>query len=99
MEIVYLIHLDKPFVHSQHYIGWSEFLTARFNHHKNGTGCRFLKRVNEAGIDYKIVREWKNQDRDFERRLKNRKNSTKLCPVCNPDSWEKNANVQSQKRV
>jgi predicted GIY-YIG superfamily endonuclease len=56
MASVYLIHLDAPFGHAQHNIGFAERLEARITHHRNGTGAWFLRKVNEAGIGWKVVR-------------------------------------------
>jgi hypothetical protein len=38
--------------------------------------------VMQAGIEFKIVRIWDDVDRDFERKLKKRKNAKYLCPNC-----------------
>ncbi len=79
---VYLIHLETPIAHSRHYLGWTRFLKKRINHHRNGTGARFLAEAVRRGIGFEVVRKWKNTDGNFERKLKNRKNAPKLCPVC-----------------
>jgi hypothetical protein len=34
------------------------------------------------GIGFRVVRTWLDAPRDFERRLKRRKASGRLCPVC-----------------
>ena len=90
MAAVYLIHLEKPFGHAQHYIGWAERLDARISHHKAGSGALFLRKVNEAGIPWTVVRTWSNQTRTFERWLKNLKKAKLICPVCNPTTYQKN---------
>jgi hypothetical protein len=38
--------------------------------------------LKQHGINFTVVRTW-NGDRRLERRLKNRKNSPRLCPCCN----------------
>jgi hypothetical protein len=40
--------------------------------------------AKERGIGFDVVRIWEDGDKNFERKLKNRKNSPKLCPICNP---------------
>ena len=82
---VYLIHFEKPIKHASHYIGFTskDDINERFEHHKKGQGSRLLRAANNLGIDYKIVRVWNNVDRNFERWLKNKKNSPRLCPICN----------------
>jgi predicted GIY-YIG superfamily endonuclease len=83
---VYLLHFDSPISKhhtAQHYIGWTEQpLENRLEVHKQGNGARFTQVANERGIRYQIVRTWKG-NRKLERKLKNRKNSPKLCPICN----------------
>ena len=85
---IYLIHLDRPIYHAQHYIGFTANLPDRVRTHKSGRGAKLLKHANELGIDYKVVRTWKggqwvSDARRLERKLKNLKNAKRLCPVCN----------------
>lgn len=82
--LVYLIHLDAHYKHARHYIGWAKgSAESRLKLHLAGNGSKFLRAVNAAGIGYHIARVWIGEDRNFERRMKNRKNSKHLCPVCN----------------
>ena len=50
--------------------------------HQKGTGARLMEVIANAGIGFQIARLWPHCDRNFERRLKNRKNSKHLCPIC-----------------
>lgn len=79
---VYLIHLETPIAHSRHYIGWSLWFKQRIEHHRRGTGARFLAEAVSRGIGFVVARKWENCDRNFERKLKNRKKARMLCPVC-----------------
>jgi hypothetical protein len=98
---VYLIHLNVPYKHAQHYIGYAESSIAnRILEHvtticeppirplgetswvRYGKGSKFLGVLNYLKIDWILARVWEAQDRTFERRLKNWKNSSLLCPVC-----------------
>lgn len=91
--MVYLIHLDTPFHHVRHYLGFTETpegLQARAKKHASGSGSRLLRAVSKAGIGFQVVRTWPNGDRNFERSLKNMKESPRLCPVCS-----KNANKRA----
>ena len=85
---VYLIHLDKPIKHSQHYIGYAlslDSLPLRIKHHKAGNGARFLQVALERSITFECVRVWDTATRDFERFLKHKyKSARDLCPICNP---------------
>lgn len=82
--MVYLIHFEVPFKHAQHYIGYSkdQNYEARIEHHRKGTGSALMKAILKAGIQWKVVRTWPNEDGNFERKLKNRKNAKCLCPIC-----------------
>lgn len=82
---VYLLHFDSPISEhhtAQHYIGWTEGpIENRLEAHRSNGGARFTQVANERGIGYQVVRTWKG-NRKLERKLKNRKNSPKLCPIC-----------------
>ncbi len=84
--MVYLICFDRPFKHARHYIGYcndgEEALESRIDRHRRGDGSRLLRAVTAAGIGWKVVRTWPDGDRNFERKLKNRKKASELCPVC-----------------
>jgi len=81
--MVYLIHFDRPYKHAQHYIGFTDNLEQREHAHQcTCDGARLLQVVREAGIEFHVVRTWPDGDRTFERKLKNRKKSSELCPVC-----------------
>ena len=80
--IVYLLHLEQPLSPnhtSQHYVGWAKDLATRIQAHANGNGARFMEVANERGIGFQVVRAWRG-GRTFERRVKNWKNSPRLCP-------------------
>jgi hypothetical protein len=83
--LVYLLCFDKKFKHVRHYLGYTSnehTLKSRLIHHKKGQGSKLMAAVTKAGIDFKVVRTWKDGDRNFERKLKNRKEASALCPVC-----------------
>jgi predicted GIY-YIG superfamily endonuclease len=90
MDTVYLIHFEKPYWHSRHYVGFTTDLDARIADHRAGVGSRLLQVVNNAGIAWEVVRTWKG-DRKFERQLKNRKHTPRLCPVCAGEAAYKRA--------
>lgn len=82
--IVYLLHLNEPLKHAQHYIGWtSQPVPARLSQHRRGQGAHFLKVAAEQGLKFELVAVWMGTRR-FERRLKNRKNARRFCPLCQP---------------
>ncbi len=85
--MVYLLHFDRKLSHAQHYIGFVDHLAhhtleSRLEYHRKGTGSKLLKAVVGAGIGFQVARTWPAGDRNFERQLKNKKNASKLCPLC-----------------
>ncbi len=80
-RIVYLIHFEKPLHHAKHYLGSTTDLAARLSDHRSGNGARLMEVIAQAGIGWSVVRIWKGS-RQIERRIKNRKAATRLCPVC-----------------
>jgi hypothetical protein len=86
----YLLHFDEPYPRDrrgsvQHYIGFAQSkrtFKLRIEHHRNGSGARLMAAVSAAGIGFVVARTWDSGNRTDERKLKNRKNARKLCPVC-----------------
>lgn len=67
---------------ARHYIGYAgRGLERRLREHRRGNGARIMAAVVAARVGWMVVRTWRG-GRDLERRLKNRKNAGKLCPVC-----------------
>lgn len=79
--MVYLLHFSSPYKHARHYLGYTEDLQARMSRHLSGNGARLVEVVCSAGIVPVLVRVW-DGDRSLERKLKCRKNSPCLCPIC-----------------
>jgi len=90
MDTVYLIHFEKPYQHAKHYLGFTTDLAARIADHRAGVGSRLLQVVNAAGIKWEIARTWTG-GRKFERQLKNRKHTPRLCPLCAGEAAYKRA--------
>lgn len=87
---VYLIHFKEYFHHARHYIGFCyQDPVKRLVIHRRGKGAKLLLAVNEAGIDYWIVRTWPGVTRHFERKLKKRKKARCLCPICRQEQKAK----------
>jgi predicted GIY-YIG superfamily endonuclease len=78
---VYLIHFDRPYKHSRHYLGYAEDLDARIERHHAGNGARLMEVVTNAGITWRLARTWEG-DRKFERWLKRKKGASWFCPLC-----------------
>lgn len=87
-SVTYLLHFSEPISPNhttQHYIGSAADLDARIEEHRKGQGARLTEVAKERGISFEVVRTWEG-GRDFERKLKNRKNAPKLCPICHPQA-------------
>jgi predicted GIY-YIG superfamily endonuclease len=82
---VYLIHLDRPLCHSEHYLGYADDLDARLERHASGQGARMLAVCRKRGITWRLARTWEG-GRAIERRLKRRHEAPLLCPVCSGDA-------------
>lgn len=80
-EIVYLYHFGTPLHHAQHYLGSCVDLEERDGIHQAGLGAKILRAAKAAGITFWVVRTWPG-GRQLERKLKNRHNAAKLCPIC-----------------
>jgi len=91
---VYLLHLDRPLAgavnqhgapSAGHYLGWtvSRSPARRVGLHRRGqSGSKYMREALREGIGFRLVRTWSDVDRNFERKLKNRKSSGRLCPLC-----------------
>ncbi len=86
MGYCYLLHFDRPISpdHTcQHYLGYTAGrLRDRIAAHRRGHGARLTQVANERGIGFRVVRTWRDGSRGLERKLKNRKSSNDLCPIC-----------------
>lgn len=81
----YLFHFERPISDkhtTQHYTGWAEDIDAREERHRSGLGARLTQIAIERGIGWVRVRVWEGYSRDDERKLKNRKEGPRLCPIC-----------------
>jgi hypothetical protein len=80
--MVYLLCFERNFRHARHYLGFVKYdLEGRLEQHRTGKGARLMEVISEAGIGFSLSRTWIG-DRKLERKLKKRKNSPRLCPIC-----------------
>jgi predicted GIY-YIG superfamily endonuclease len=66
---------------ARHYLGYTRHLPSRMEAHLTGRRARFMQVARERRISWQISRVWPG-DRTFERKLKNRKEAPRLCPIC-----------------
>jgi predicted GIY-YIG superfamily endonuclease len=85
MTGVYLLHFEPPYRHARHYLGFSADIDRRVSEHQLGTSRQpLISAALNVGTNLVLTRTWEGADRNFERKLKNKKNTPKLCPVCTP---------------
>jgi len=92
---VYLLHLHPAYQHARHYLGWTEGEPIeRLRIHLSGQGSPLIRAVVAGGGTAILVRVWEGETRKFERMLKDRHYSPKLCSVCSehPHATRKEAN-------
>lgn len=86
--VVYLLHYDDgiPVTGNRvakHYLGWS--CKGRFKNrmtlHKQGKGAKFTAAMARRGFKFVVARVWFG-NRLKEKRLRDRKANTRLCPIC-----------------
>ena len=93
---VYLIHFDRSYKHSRHYLGYAEDLAARVERHRAGAGARLMEVISAAGITWRVARTWPG-DRGLERKLKRRKDAPHICPICAGEKAMRRANNYEEK--
>ena len=86
--MVYLVHFTQPLGNptnrramASHYIGFSADPPKRFARHLAGRGSRIVAAAITAGIAVELAATWPG-DRRLERRLKDRHDAPRWCPVC-----------------
>lgn len=97
MAVCYLLHFEPRYKHAGHYIGYSEHLKKRVEHHRNGTGANLTKYASRAGSELIVARVWKKASRETERALKKSKHHSRLCPICNPGAMQR-GKIKKDKR-
>lgn len=98
--MVYLLHFDQPISNRhtcQHYLGWTDDLHARLALHAAGSrrAARLTQVAKNRGIGWRLVRLWEG-GKPVERQLKRRKESPKLCPICNSEAHRRAANLTKE---
>lgn len=83
MGKLYLIHLDPPFKHAAHYLGYTSRADVedRVAEHRAGRGANMLRHAVASGSSLTIARVWMGKTRKNERSLKGR-SLRPLCPHC-----------------
>ena len=90
MSTIYLLHFQIPICPTrttQHYLGYTKDLDTRLQQHRAGctNAGRLTQVAAERNIPFVLARIW-HGGRPLERQLKNRHESPRLCPLCNPQA-------------
>jgi predicted GIY-YIG superfamily endonuclease len=83
---VYVLHIEPPYQHAAHYIGYTSRpeVETRVAEHLAGRGSPLIRAALAAGHKITIAHKWHCGTREFERDLKNRKETPRLCRLCGP---------------
>jgi predicted GIY-YIG superfamily endonuclease len=97
--VIYLIHFNTKFGHAQHYLGYAHDFNARMERHRKGRGSRLIKHIQEAGIEWQVVRQWKPASPQVEAELKKWHNNRRLCPLCEKQmAFDRAEHMRSQRK-
>lgn len=91
--VTYLLHFDTPYEHARHYTGWAKELNPRLKAHRAGRGANLIRVITAAGISFTLARTWPGTTREWEAKLKRRGGAVRHCPICNPRSAMRRAQV------
>ena len=81
---VYVLHIEPPYRHAAHYIGFTTRPDERVAEHLSGRGSPLVRAALAAGHEVTVALKWHCGTRQFERYLKNQKGTRQFCPRCNP---------------
>jgi hypothetical protein len=84
----YVAHLDPPYKHARHYVGFAEGGQSELEHrlaqHGTAEGAGLLAVQKAAGGIWHVSRTWPGTTRAFERHLKDTRSVLHYCPDCQP---------------
>lgn len=86
MAYIYVLHFHEKLSHAMHYIGCTESPRQRLNAHAAGAGSKLTRALVEQGIEWRLgslMTCSHKRMRELERGLKDEKNSSRYCGVCN----------------
>jgi len=79
---VYVLHLDPPYRHAGHYVGWTEGdVDARIAMHLRGQGSPLIRAATALGVRVQLAITIAGS-RGLERRLKRWHKTAQFCPIC-----------------
>lgn len=79
---VYVLHLDPPYKHAGHYVGWTATdVKGRVQAHLAGRGSPLIRAAVRAGATVEVA-DTMPGSRALERRLKRWHKTSQFCPIC-----------------
>lgn len=84
MTGLYLFHLEPPYLHAGHYLGYADDLLRRCREHlsSGAKSSPLVRAALRSGSRVALVRVWDGGDRTLERRLKRQGGLSRHCPIC-----------------
>src|SRR5512142_808038 len=88
---VYLLHLEPPYRHARHYLGYSDVIERRVLEHRftPSKASPLLRAQVTAGGTFYVTRVFPGLTRADERRLKVVGHVARLCPLCRDGELER----------
>lgn len=81
---LYLLHLEPPYRHAGHYLGYADNIARRVREHVDATrrSSPLVRAAIGADCTVTLARTWPGGDRTLERRLKRHHGLRPHCPIC-----------------
>jgi predicted GIY-YIG superfamily endonuclease len=96
---VYILHIDPPYQHAKHYIGYTvRPIKERVAEHLAGRGSPLVAAALAAGHSVTVSLKWVGGNRAWERYLKRKKETPRWCPCCISDCSKPKPNLSEFKR-
>lgn len=85
---VYLVHYKRPRKHIRHAVRVVEAPAGVIRKLYRHLDTEVIDApAQREGIEFVLVRTWKDRGEAFERKLKRQKHHSRLCPACNPKGY------------
>src|SRR5688572_1296501 len=81
----YLLCFEPRYKHAGHYLGWAKHGSGQQRiawHIRGNSGAKLVEAAVRAGCKIFVGRTWAGVDRDFERKLHNRRDGARMCYRC-----------------
>lgn len=97
MGTIYVLHIDPPFKHARHYVGWTpRDVEQRLEDHLRGSGSPLIRAAVQQGHDVILTTTFEGT-RDMERYLKKKHGAAAFCPLCREEHLEQDRERKRKK--